>query len=158
MSEKCKKISKECFSRRAFSIFARCAPRYNPPQFHNALTSERLLSCRRMPTKRGMKVILTFLPLAVRQIIYRGSAIVSAGESERFLEDLLIADDKSDDITNKYSLRHAVINIFSSRERNNFAGEALFPRLHLSILIVGVNADLIANLACILLRHITQCD
>lgn len=76
------------------------------------------------------------------------------------MEDLLIADDKSDDITNKYSLRHsyAVINTFSSRERNNFAGEALFPRLHRFILIVGVNADLIANLAYILLRHITQCN
>jgi len=52
--------------------------------------------------QRSMKVILTFLPLAERQIIHRGSVIVSGRESERFIEDSLAADDKSGDITNKY--------------------------------------------------------
>lgn len=154
-------ISKECFSRHSSSIFARCALRYNPSQFHNASTSERLLSCRRMPTKRGTKVILTFLPLAERQIIYRGSVIVSGEDPGRFLEDLLlITDDKSGDITNKYlriTTRMPLLIFLALGREVNSRRRHCFPlQPHRSILIV--NARLIANLAYILLRHITQCN
>ena len=97
------------------------------------MTSERLLSCRRMPTKKHESYSHVFTTRwASNNIIHRESVIVTGRESERFLKDLLIADDKSNDTRNMYlwiTTRMLLLIIFSSRERNDFAGEALFPSM-----------------------------
>ena len=130
------------------------------------MTSERLLSCRRMPTKKHESYSHVFTTRrASNNIIHRESMIITGRESERFLKDLLIADDKSNDTRNKYlwiTTRTLLLIIFSSlsREREMTSQERHCFHLCLNrfVLIVGVNADLITNLTYILLRHIMQYD
>lgn len=164
MSDKCKKIHFEGMFLAAFarpSIFARCALRYNPLQFHNALTSERLLSCRRMPTKQQESYSHVFTRRASNNSSWIDDSFWKENPRE-FLEDLLIADDKAGDITNKYlciATRIALLIFLPlSREINLRERHCFHLWLHRSILIANVNAHLIVNLAYILLRHITQCD
>lgn len=116
-----------------------------------------------MPTKKHESYSHVFTTRREpNNIIHRGSVIVSGKESERFLEDLLIADDKSNNTRNKYlwitTRMPLLIFLALKREMTSRERHCFHLCLYRFVLIVGVNADLITNLTYILLRHIMQYD